>query len=126
MPTQALVLAVDDERDNLALIERTLRMRPELERMLTGDAAAALALVKSSPPRFIIVDQRMPGMTGIEFMRAVRELGCRAPAVMLTAYPEDGDVIDAQTTGLVGTVLAKPWAPEDLLPLLDAAVARRG
>jgi two-component system nitrate/nitrite response regulator NarL len=62
----------------------------------------------------------MPGMSGIETLRALREAGVRAPVVMLTMSRDDADLGPALRAGARGYLL-KDMEPEELVPALEAA-----
>jgi CheY-like chemotaxis protein len=128
-PGSTTILIVDDESENAELVMRSLRGRPELQLLAAATATDALALLQARRIDLLIVDQRMPSMTGVELLERSGTMGVRPPCIMLTAYPEDAPVIAAEAHGLVHCVLAKPWQPTELVMAIDAVLAmkhRRG
>lgn len=69
----------------------------------------------------LIVDVRMPGLSGIDLQRRLIARGVRMPTIFITAFPEEGTRRRAMTAGAVG-YLGKPFSEESLLTCLDAAL----
>ena len=123
-----VILTVDDDAEVLGAIERDLRQRYRSDyRILKAgsgrDALEATRQLKQrgSPVALFLVDQRMPGMTGTEFLAEARKLYPDARKVMLTAYADTEAAI--ASINLVGLdhYLMKPWDPPEqrLYPVLD-------
>ena len=72
-------------------------------------------------PDVILLDVKMPGMSGIETIERLRASGVRAPVVMLTMSRDDADLGAALRAGAQGYLL-KDMEPEDLVPALEAAL----
>ncbi|TQN43298.1 thioredoxin reductase (NADPH) [Blastococcus colisei] len=123
-----VLLAVDDDAPVLAAVERDLRDRyAEHYQVLTASSGnQALDLLhrlrlREDPVALLLVDQRMPGMSGIELLTASRRLYPEARRVLLTAYADTEAAIRAINDADVHHYLLKPWdPPEDrLYPVLD-------
>jgi thioredoxin reductase (NADPH) len=123
-----VLLTVDDDPPLLAAVERDLRDRyAEHYQVMTassGDQALDLLhrlRLREEPVALLLVDQRMPGMSGIEFLTASRRLYPDARRVLLTAYADTEAAIRAINDADVQHYLLKPWdPPEDrLYPVLD-------
>ncbi len=123
-----ILLAVDDDPEVLRAVERDLRRRyAERYRVLRAESgAAALAALRSLRKRndavsLLLVDQRMPQMTGVEFISRAMELYPEARRVLLTAYADTDAAIQAINQAKVQHYLLKPWDPpeEHLYPPLD-------
>ena len=123
-----VVLAVDDDREVLRAIERDLRKRySERYRVLSANSGdEALETLnqlrrRGSPVALFLVDQRMPGMTGIALLCEARKLYPDAMRVLLTAYADTGAAIAAINEVGLHHYLMKPWDPpeERLYPVLD-------
>jgi thioredoxin reductase (NADPH) len=123
-----VILAVDDELPVLRAIERDLRARYAADyRIVTADSGqAALEATRQLTLRggavaVFVVDQRMPVMTGIEFLSAALELQADAKRVLLTAYADTDVAIRAINEIRLDHYLLKPWDPpeERLYPILD-------
>src|SRR5215210_1927754 len=122
------ILAVDDDAPVLAAVERDLRERyAEHYQVLaasSGDQALDLLRrlrLRDDTVALLLVDQRMPGMSGTEFLSASRELYPDAKRVLLTAYADTDAAIRALNDADVHHYLLKPWDPpeERLYPVLD-------
>lgn len=128
MPELPIILAVDDEPPVLAAVARDLQPRyGDRYRVLrAGSGAVALDTLKTlklrgSPVALLIVDQRMPSMTGVEFLEQAIELFPDVKRVLLTAYADTEAAIKAINDVDLDLYLMKPWDPpeERLYPELD-------
>jgi thioredoxin reductase (NADPH) len=122
------ILAVDDDGPVLAAVERDLRERyAEHYQVLaasSGDQALDLLRrlrLREDSVALLLVDQRMPGMSGTELLAASREIYPDAKRVLLTAYADTDAAIRAINDADVHHYLLKPWDPpeERLYPVLD-------
>ena len=126
--SRPVLMAVDDDAPVLAAVERDLRDRyAEHYQVITassGDQALDLLRrlrLREDTVALLLVDQRMPGMSGTEFLAASRELYPDAKRVLLTAYADTDAAIRAINDADVHHYLLKPWDPPDerLYPVLD-------
>lgn len=107
------LLLVDDEEAILSSLRRLFRR--DGYRILTAtNGAQGLALLSQQPVGVILSDQRMPGMTGIEFMREARRLHPHTVRMTLSGYTDLESIIEAVNEGAVYKFLTKPW-DDDLL-----------
>jgi thioredoxin reductase (NADPH) len=122
------ILAVDDDPQVLRAVERDLRRRYAREyRVLRADsgesALGALDKLKlrGDPVALFLVDQRMPRMTGVEFLEKAIEIFPEAKRNLLTAYADTDAAIRAINEVGLDYYLQKPWDPpeEHLYPILD-------
>jgi thioredoxin reductase (NADPH) len=122
------ILAVDDDPNVLRAVERDLRARYGTDyRILAAESGAqALEAVRELTLRgdgvaLFVVDQRMPVMTGIEFLREVLPLQPDSKRILLTAYADTDVAIRAINEIRLDQYLLKPWDPpeERLYPVLD-------
>lgn len=123
-----VILSVDDDPQVLSAVSRDLRRRyGETYRIIRADsgetALTALAELKTrgDPVALFLVDQRMPRMSGVEFLTEAVRLYPDAKRALLTAYADTEAAIDAINKGRIHYYLLKPWdPPEELLyPVLD-------
>ena len=130
--TKPVILAVDDDREVLAAVERDLRQRYREHYRIVASPTAAEALEaarelkrRGSPVALFVADQRMPGMTGTEFLREARTLHPDAKRTLLTAYADSEAAIAAINEVGLDYYLMKPWDPPDqrLYPVLDDLLA---
>jgi thioredoxin reductase (NADPH) len=122
------LLAVDDDGPVLAAVERDLRARYAEQYQIYTAASGEQALdllrrlrLREDPVALLLVDQRMPGMSGVELLTAARRLFPDAGRVLLTAYADTDAAIKAINDADVQHYLLKPWDPpeERLYPVLD-------
>ncbi len=116
------VLCVDDEMDNVEALERLFRRKYQVLKATSGrEALKLLGLHKVS---LIISDQRMPQMTGVEFLAQSQKLQPEAVKILLTGYTDIDSVIAAINSGQVYRYVTKPWDPTDLSTAVDRGVER--
>jgi thioredoxin reductase (NADPH) len=130
--TKPVILTVDDDREVLAAIERDLRQRYRETYRIVASQSSTEALEaarelkrRGTPIALFVVDQRMPGMTGTEFLREARTLHPDAKRTLLTAYADSEAAIAAINEVGLDYYLMKPWDPPDrnLYPVLDDLLA---
>jgi thioredoxin reductase (NADPH) len=123
-----VILAVDDDPLVLAAVQRDLRTHYANEFVIAGAGSGREALgllneftIGTDPVALLVVDQRMPEMTGVEFLEAARSLDPSTRRVLLTAYADTEAAIAAINQAGVSHYIMKPWEPpeEKLFPLLD-------
>lgn len=122
-----IILAVDDDPGVLGAVSRDLRReygsRYRILRADSGEAALQLlekAKLANDPVALFLVDQRMPGMTGLEFLGRARQFYPGAKRVLLTAYADSAASIQAINETQLDYYLMKPWDPpeERLYPVI--------
>ena len=127
-PPRPYIVAVDDDIAVLSAVARDLRRAYAASyRILRADSgASALAALKTArlrdePVALFLVDQRMPGMSGLEFLAEAVVLYPTAKRVLLTAYADTEASIRAINETRLDYYLLKPWDPpeERLYPVLD-------
>jgi thioredoxin reductase (NADPH) len=126
--TRPILLAVDDDISVLEAVVQDLRRQygSTYRVVRAGSGQAALDTLKQLKLReediaLLLSDQRMPGMTGVEFLQAAQAIYPEARRVLLTAYADTEAAIRAINTARIHYYLTKPWDPpeEKLYPVLD-------
>lgn len=107
------LLLLDDEPNILAALRRALR-REGWQVHATGSPQEALDILAAHPVGVVVSDQRMPQMTGTEFLRQVRRQYPETVRILLSGYSEIGAVTAAVNEGAVWKYLSKPWDDEAL------------
>jgi response regulator RpfG family c-di-GMP phosphodiesterase len=113
------ILYVDDEENNLFSFKATFRIKYNVLTAISG--GEALDILKSKEVHIIITDQRMPGMTGVEFLERILEIYPDPIRILLTGYADMTAVVDAVNKGKIFHYLAKPWNEEELDLTIDRA-----
>jgi thioredoxin reductase (NADPH) len=126
--TRPVILAVDDDAAVLSAVEHDLRRhyRADYRVLKAGSAAEGLEAAKelaarNIPVALFLVDQRMPGMSGIELLGEVMRLHPASRKVLLTAYADTDAAIAGINDIALDHYLMKPWDPPEqrLYPVLD-------
>lgn len=117
---ERLLLLVDDEPSILSALNRVLR-RKGYRILTTTSAREGFDLLATHRPGVVICDQRMPEMTGTEFLRRVKELYPETVRIVLSGYTELNSVIDAVNHGAVYKFITKPWEDEALCECIEDA-----
>jgi len=121
--TVATVLVVDDEENILRAVRRLFMDEPG-EMLTASSGPAGLDILRATKGIGVIVsDQRMPGMSGAEFLEKSREFAPNAIRIVLTGYADLASAVDAINKGGAWKYLAKPWNDEDLVKVVREARA---
>lgn len=123
--TQRRILIVDDVEDNRNVLERHLR-RAGFATETASDGMTALAMVAESLPDVVLLDWMMPGLSGLETLRAMREKfdENELPIVMCTALGEETTIVDAIKAGANDYVM-KPISMPILMVRMKSQLARK-
>lgn len=114
------ILIVDDEPANLRMLDRLFRENYDVVTAESGpDALEALAQHDAA---VIISDQRMPQMTGIEFLQRAAEMRPQTVRIVLTGYTDVNDLVTAINSGVIYKYITKPWVNADLMQTVSRAV----
>ena len=115
------ILVVDDEPDNLDLLYRTFYRDYKVLRANSGLAALDI-LAQECDISVIISDQRMPMMSGTEFLSLTATQYPDIIRIILTGYTDVEDLVDAINAGKVFKYLTKPWESEELKAVVRQAM----
>ncbi|MGB3241087.1 MAG: FAD-dependent oxidoreductase [Geitlerinemataceae cyanobacterium] len=123
-----VILTVDDDRAVLQAIARDLRQQyGDRFRIVRADSGATALeatqqiKLRANTVALFLADQRMPEMSGIEFLEQATEIFPKAKRALLTAYADTNAAIDSINKAQLDYYLLKPWDPpeEKLYPVLD-------
>jgi len=124
------VLVVDDEIGMRLAVERALRSHvvplPELDLDVSfeiaqaGSGEEALELIEEKSPQILLLDHKLPGISGLDVLERVSGEGADMLTIMITAYASLGTAIQATKLGAFD-FLAKPFTPEELKAALRKA-----
>jgi len=121
MPKET-VLIVDDQPEVLHSIERLLKKDWMVR--LAANGKEALDILGKGGIAVILSDQRMPGMTGVEFLERSMEIAPDSVRMLITAYADVQASIDAVNRGKIFYYISKPWEPDELVLIVRRAVER--
>jgi signal transduction histidine kinase len=110
------LLVVDDEADLVQSVKDLLRF--DFRVLGATRASEGLRLMQGQEVHLVMSDQRMPEMTGVEFLSQLRDTHPNTVRLLFTAYADLGAVIDAINQGSVYRYISKPWQPDELRTVL--------
>ncbi|NDC40007.1 MAG: response regulator [Chitinophagia bacterium] len=106
------ILYVDDENNNLVSFKAVFRMKYNVHTAISGEEA--IKVLREHPINVIVTDQRMPHMTGVEFLETIIGEFPDPMRILLTGYADMNAVVDAVNKGKIFHYLTKPWNEEEL------------
>jgi DNA-binding NtrC family response regulator len=116
------ILVVDDEPDNLDAFR--FNFKRVFKILTAGSGDEALKLLREQEVAVIVTDQRMPRMSGLEFLKAARELRPEAVPIILTAFTDVDVLIESINLGHVYRYVTKPWDAKEVKGILTQAIER--
>ncbi|MFD2147332.1 response regulator [Mucilaginibacter antarcticus] len=114
------VLYVDDEINNINSFKAAFRR--DFEIFTAISAKEGRKILDSQEIGVIITDQRMPGMTGIEFLESILSIYPDTIRILLTGFSDINAVMDAINRGQVYKYLVKPWQNDELKMYIENAL----
>jgi DNA-binding NtrC family response regulator len=121
-PSQPALLVVDDEGEILYSLRSLLRKEYDFHAAQSG--YEALRVLERTPIQVVMADQRMPEMTGVDFLAQLRGRYPDVTRILLTGYADLPAVIAAINQGQVFRYITKPWDADALRLTLREAVAQ--
>ena len=123
MASRHALLVVDDEPEVLASLRSMFRR--DYDVLTANSPAQALEILAGGAPvHLVLTDQRMPGMSGAEFLAQVRSAAPHAIRLLMTGFSDIESVVAAINEGHVYRYVAKPWNPEELRATMRQAAER--
>jgi signal transduction histidine kinase len=122
MKTRHSILVVDDEPDVVRSVKDLLRLDYKVFTATSADEG--MKILQENQIDVIMTDQRMPEMTGVEFLKQVRDPHPDATRLLFTGYADISAVIAAINQGNVYRYIAKPWDPDELQTIIREACER--
>ncbi len=114
------LLVVDDEPDLVQSVKDLLRF--DYKVLAATRATEGLEIMRQEKVHVVMSDQRMPEMTGFEFLKHLRDGYPDTVRLLFTAYADLNAVTDAINQGNVYRYISKPWEPDELRTILRQAV----
>ena len=113
------VLVIDDEVRSQEALRRTLE--EDFEVFTASSAAEARILMEGQSIQVVLTDQRMPEVSGVEFLKEVRRVWPDTVRIIISGYTDSEDIIAGINEAGIYQYLLKPWHPEQLLLTLKRA-----
>jgi response regulator RpfG family c-di-GMP phosphodiesterase len=113
------ILYVDDEANNLIAFRAVYRTKYTIFTALSG--LEGLDIMSENEIHIVITDQRMPNMTGVEFLEKVIEKYPEPIRILLTGYTDMSAIVDAVNKGSIFQYLNKPWDEKELEEIIEKA-----
>ena len=120
MAAKPCLLVVDDEPDLVQSVKDLLRF--EYKVLGATRASEGLRIMSAENVQIVMSDQRMPEMTGVEFLSTLKQTHPDTVRLLFTAYADLTAVIDAINEGNVYRYISKPWEPGELRTVLRQAL----
>ncbi|MEO1055205.1 MAG: ATP-binding protein [Bacteroidota bacterium] len=114
------ILYVDDEQSNLDVFEATFWRDYDL--FLADSAKEGAKVLKNNDIQLVITDERMPEMSGIEFLESILDEHPDPIRMVMTGYGDISTVIDAVNKGRIYHYITKPWREEELRAVIKRAI----
>ncbi len=111
------ILYIDDEKSNLISFNATFRR--DYNVFVAESAEEGKRILNLNEIHVILSDQRMPGMTGIEFFESINDSFPDPIRILITGYTDISSVIDAINRGHVYKYLTKPWNEKDVKTFVE-------
>ena len=118
------VLICDDEENIRNLMQRFLRMEG-LDSDTAENGISAKRLLRENPYDAVLMDLRMPGMSGLEVISWMRGEGFRIPVIMISAHGDVSDAVAALKQGAQDYIV-KPFDPEEVVIRIKSLVEAEG
>ena len=119
---QPRVLVADDDENILLLLQMELEAEGFVVNAFS-DGSSAMSLLRDSPPDLALLDWNMPGMTGLDICRRLRDTGVFLPVIMITARDEMDDRVAALESG-ADDFISKPFNIREVLARVHALMRR--
>jgi len=124
MVDKNVILCVDDEVNILKSLERVLKA-PDCRVFSASTPQQGLDILEKEEVDLVIVDQRMPTMTGSEFIRRVKEKYPRISRLMLSGFSDFDSLVKAVNEGEIFRFIAKPWKNDELKEIVRMALEHK-
>lgn len=108
------VLFVDNDAVMRIMARQSIESRMECKVLLAANGTEAVRTALKEGPSLIVLDLIMPGLDGVQTLKKLREQGCKAPVIFVTAKDDVSELMQYQELG-VASIIQKPFTPDILL-----------
>lgn len=117
------VLVVDDQYGIRILIKEILK-KDGIETLLAANGTQALKLFVEEKPSLVLLDMRIPGMSGVEILKKIKEINPETAVMIMTAYGDDEMLAESRKNG-AAAYFPKPFDIGELLRTVRQALAEQ-
>jgi len=121
MSKRPIILVIDDEVRSQESLRRIFEDE-DYQVLTAGSGEQAEGILQSEMVDVILCDQRMPGMTGVEFLKRARDAWPDAVRMIISGYTDSEDIISGLNDAGIYHYITKPWDPDELLAIVKKAV----
>ena len=115
------ILIIEDHRNTAEAINEIVKEKG-LEGLIADSAERAFDIYKTSSVDLIITDMKLPGKSGLEFLKQVREIDPDIPVIVITAFATVQNAVEAMKAGAIDYI-TKPFTVEEIEVKIDKALA---
>lgn len=123
MKEEIKILCVDDEENVLHSLKR-LFLDDDYIILTAASGQDGIRILEQEQVHIVLSDYRMPGMNGVEFLKAVRHLSPDTVRIVLSGYADTSSIVSAINEGQVYKFIPKPWNDDDLRVTISNALER--
>ncbi len=123
MSDEAVIHIIDDDESLRSALDSLFRSTGRATRLYDSVGAFMAAAPPAGAPGCLVLDVRLPGMSGLDFHQRLEELGVRLPAVLMTGHGDIPMTVRAMKAGAVD-FLAKPFRDQEMLDAVSSALDR--
>lgn len=112
------LIYLDDEEINLMFFREMFKN--DFDIFTTDSPLEAINYLKNNEVKFVLTDQLMPEMTGVEFLKTLRseDTSASSKKIMISGYAKEGEVSEAIESKLIDEFVSKPWSYEGIINTL--------
>lgn len=116
------LIYLDDEEINLMFFREMFKNDYSI--YTTSSPDEALDYLSQNEVDYVLTDQLMPEMTGVEFLKALKEkeIAIDTPKIMVSGYAKAGEVKEAIESNLINKFISKPWSYESITTVLASKI----
>lgn len=118
MVDEGFILVVDDNKGIRHLLNEILSQEG-FKVKTASNGIEALQIVSHSLPLMVFLDSKMPGMNGFEVLKKLKEVTLQLPVIMITAYSQQPQIIEALDNGHLNDFITKPFDLSILRQILN-------
>ena len=120
---KTVILVAEDEESNFQLVQTVLKKQRRYKVIRAHNGIEAVTKNEEEKPQLILMDIRMPDMSGLDATRIIKEVDHNTPVIAVSAYAFQENIREAKAAGC-DDFLAKPFLPDDLLRMVEKHIGK--